>query len=281
MATRSAATLPALNYGGADPIAWSTSTDPEAGLLLNFYKQSNGKPLFVKPPGIAMGGDDIPNSGISLNGQIYFIVNTGSDTTAANPQVTDYSALVSFDEAAQTFAVGRTISPPGGRFIGTSMHASGSNVYIFGGGPVPCFRCLSANGSRKFVRERRRNAILRGSREWPAHVGKFGSRRRSRGAGQPDERSAVAERQSFGRQYFGGLFERFGTVADDLRRRKERPGAGPHRDVLHLCDTAVGSVGHAAAHHERPPRPCLTGWAGSFTIRPLSPTLPAMDSMAP
>jgi hypothetical protein len=150
-----------LNYGGADPIAWSTSTDPEAGLLLNFYKQSNGKPLFVKPPGIAMGGDDIPNSGISLNGQIYFIVNTGSDTTAANPQVTDYSVLVSFDETAQTFAGGRTISPAGGRFIGTSMHASGSNVYIFGAGPyrasdvylqmVPASSFASGAGTQYFA----------------------------------------------------------------------------------------------------------------------------------
>jgi hypothetical protein len=124
-----------LNYGGADPIAWSTTTDPEAGLLLQFYMQANGKPLFVKPPGIAMGGDDIPNSGIDLNGQIYFIVNTGSDTTAANPQASDYSVLVSFNEAAQTFIGGRTISPAGGRFIGTSVHACGSNVCIFGAGP--------------------------------------------------------------------------------------------------------------------------------------------------
>lgn len=103
-----------LNYGGADPIAWSTTTDPEAGLLFQFYTQANGKPLFVKPPGIAMGGDDIPNSGIDLNGQIYFIVNTGSDTTATNPQASDYSVLVGFNEAAQTFSGGRTISPAGG-----------------------------------------------------------------------------------------------------------------------------------------------------------------------
>ncbi len=150
-----------LNYGGADPIAWSTSTDPQAGLLLNFYLRSNGKPLFVKSPGIAMGGDDIPNSGISLNGQIYFIVNTGSDTTAPNPQVTDYSALVTFDEAAQTFTVGRTISAAGGLFIGTSMHASGSNVYIFGAGPyrasdiylqmVPASSFVSGAGTQYFA----------------------------------------------------------------------------------------------------------------------------------
>src|ERR1019366_616262 len=104
-----------VNYHAAYPIAWSTSTDPEAGLLLNFYTISDGSPLFVKAPGITMGPDDIPNSGISLNGQIYFICNTGSDTSLANPQATDYSVLVPFNEAAQTFTAGRTISPAGGR----------------------------------------------------------------------------------------------------------------------------------------------------------------------
>ena len=84
-----------------------------------------------------MGGDDIPNSGIYVNGQIYFIVNTGSDTTAASPQASDYSVLVSFDESTQAFTAGRTVSPVGGRFLATAMHALGSNVYIFGAGPNP------------------------------------------------------------------------------------------------------------------------------------------------
>ena len=161
-----------LNYGGADPIAWSTSTDPEAGLLLQFYMQANGKPLFVKPPGIAMGGDDIPNSGIDLNGQIYFIVNTGSDTTAANPQASDYSVLVSFNEAAQTFTGGRTISPAGGRFIGTSVHACGSNVCIFGAGPyrasdiflqmVPANSFATGTGTQYFA------GVVNGQPTWAA-----------------------------------------------------------------------------------------------------------------
>jgi hypothetical protein len=58
-----------------------------------------------------MGPDDIPNSGISLNGRIYFLCNTGSDTSLANPQAGDYSVLVQFDEAAQTFTGATTISP--------------------------------------------------------------------------------------------------------------------------------------------------------------------------
>ena len=150
-----------VNYHASDPIAWSTSTDPEAGLLLNFYTVTDGSPLFVKPPGVTMGPDDIPNSGISLNGQIYFICNTGSDTSLANPQAADYSVLVQFNEAAQTFTAGRTISPAGGRFIGTSVHASGAYVYIFGAGPyrasdiylqrVPASSFASGAGTQYFA----------------------------------------------------------------------------------------------------------------------------------
>lgn len=150
-----------VNYHASDPIAWSTSTDPEAGLLLNFYTNPDGSPLFVKASGITMGPDDIPNSGIDLNGQIYLICNTGSDTSLANPQAGDYSALVQFNESSQTFTAGRTISPAGGHFIGTSMHESGGNVYIFGAGPyrasdvylqrVPDSSFASGSGTQYFA----------------------------------------------------------------------------------------------------------------------------------
>ncbi len=105
MATPSATTSQRSISTPADPLAWSTSTDPEQGLLLNFYTvPSTGLPLFVTPPGIDMAGNNIPNSGITLN---------------------------------QTFSTGRQISPPGGRFIQTAMRAavSGSTVYIYGAGP--------------------------------------------------------------------------------------------------------------------------------------------------
>jgi uncharacterized protein (TIGR03437 family) len=124
-----------VHFDAADPLAWSTSTDPEQGLLLNFYTvPSTGLPLFVTPPGIDMAGNNIPNSGITLNGQIYLICNTASSTT--NPQST-YTILAGFDETAQTFSTGRQISPPGGKFIQTAMRASvsGSTVYIYGAGP--------------------------------------------------------------------------------------------------------------------------------------------------
>lgn len=124
-----------LNYHGKDPIAWSTSTDPEAGLLINFYMNSDNTPLFVVPPNVKMGPDDVPNSGISLNDGIYLLANIGSDTSLENPQANDYSILIKFDEQAQTFAAGRTVSKlPGGHFIFTSMHKSGADVLMFGAG---------------------------------------------------------------------------------------------------------------------------------------------------
>jgi hypothetical protein len=150
-----------VNYKAGDSFAWSTSTDPEAGLHLNFYTDSNGALLFVRPPGVAMGGDDTPNSGISLPDGVYMICNTGSDTSLAQPQQNDSSVLAHFDEASQTFTTGRTLSPPGGRFAYASPHASGTNVVIFGAGPyrasdvylqmVPASSFASGAGTRYFA----------------------------------------------------------------------------------------------------------------------------------
>lgn len=125
----------AVNYHASDPLAWSTSTDPEAGLLLTFYTNSDGTPLFMKPPGIKMGADDICNSGISLSDGIYLVCNTGADESLADPHQNAYSILASFNEAARTFTTGRTISQlPGGRFVFTALQASGTDVFMFGTG---------------------------------------------------------------------------------------------------------------------------------------------------
>ncbi|MGI8991641.1 MAG: DUF4185 domain-containing protein [Bryobacteraceae bacterium] len=124
-----------VNYRAHDPLAWSASTNPEAGLALNFFTNSDGTPLFVEPPGIDMGPDDVPNSGISLASGIYLICNTGADTSLANPHVNDSSVLARFDETAQTFTTGRTISHmPGGHFIITAPHISGTEILLFGAG---------------------------------------------------------------------------------------------------------------------------------------------------
>jgi hypothetical protein len=121
----STSSAPFVEYHAGDVIGWSASADPDAGLLLNLLTNGDGSPYFVQPPGLAMGPYDTPNAGISLNGQIYVVCNTGSDVSnPSNPHLNDYSVLTRFDADAQAFATGRTISGmPGGHFIITSLHS--------------------------------------------------------------------------------------------------------------------------------------------------------------
>jgi hypothetical protein len=156
------------NYHAADPLAWSTNTDGETPLLLNFFTNTpspitnefgmatNFFPIFVKPDGIKMGPDDVPNAGISLSNGVFLICNTRSDVINTNipPQTNDESVLVTFDEtgllaATNTyvtnfFTTNRVVSmlnsnldgknPLQGRFINVSMHEFGTNIMMFGTG---------------------------------------------------------------------------------------------------------------------------------------------------
>jgi hypothetical protein len=72
---------PNVNLGAVDPIGFSTTTDGDSPLQLNFFTQSNGTTLWVTPPGIKMAGDDVPNAGIALSDGVYFVVITHSATT--------------------------------------------------------------------------------------------------------------------------------------------------------------------------------------------------------
>ncbi len=68
---------------------------------------------------VAMAADDIATSGISINGQTYLIVQTGSDATnKSDPYANSYSVLVSFD-GVSTFTPGRTISESYYRIVST------------------------------------------------------------------------------------------------------------------------------------------------------------------
>lgn len=126
---------PAVNLGAADPIAFSSTADGEAPLVLDFYRQNNGTTLWVTPPGVKMAGHDVPNAGISLSDGLHLVVNTGAEPTQPDIHLNASSVLVRFDEAAKTFTTGRTISRmPAGRFIYTSLQIAGSDVYMFGTG---------------------------------------------------------------------------------------------------------------------------------------------------
>ena len=128
-----------VDYHAADPVAWSTTTNGEQGLLLNFFTNSDGSDVFVNPIGIDMSGDDTPNAGICISNVIYVICNTGANhngTNTAQKRTDDYSVLVTFDQTNLTFQTNRTISvvTNGGHFIINSLHQFGTNILMFGAG---------------------------------------------------------------------------------------------------------------------------------------------------
>ncbi len=126
---------PNVNLGAVDPIGFSTTTDGDAPLVLDFFRDNSNNTLWVRPPGVQMAGNNVPNAGISLSDGLYLVVNTGADHAMADIHASAYSVLVRFDETAKTFTTGRTVSRiPGGRFVITALRASGVDVYMFGTG---------------------------------------------------------------------------------------------------------------------------------------------------
>jgi hypothetical protein len=125
-----------VNYHAADPVAWSTTTNGEQGLLLNFFTNSDSSNVFVQPQGISMGANDTPNAGICISNVNYIICNTGNDGSLSNNHAHDFSELVTFNQTNLTFQTNRTVSvlTNGGRFIYDSLHFFGTNVLMFGAG---------------------------------------------------------------------------------------------------------------------------------------------------
>ncbi len=121
-----------LNAG--DTMAWSTSTNPLSGLLLNFFTNSSGPnlALTITPTNVDMGPFNVPAAGVSNNGNFYIVCKVGHTTATGNTN--DYSLLVRFDETNQTFSPGRTISllTNGGHFIDMAVSHSGANLLMFG-----------------------------------------------------------------------------------------------------------------------------------------------------
>jgi uncharacterized protein (TIGR03437 family) len=129
-------------WGAHDPIAHSTTQNASDGLLLNFFLTGTHG-LEIQPPPqpdgtpVDMGPDNVPNTGVSLNGTIYLGIKTGS--VNVSPGVNDgsgsYSVLATFNEAAQTFGSGRTISSlPNGRFVSPTFYLAPTGTL---GTPAP------------------------------------------------------------------------------------------------------------------------------------------------
>ena len=62
--------------GGGDCLATSDTTDPEAGLSLDFLRENDTQYLKIQPPGISMQGFEVPTGGISANGKVYLFCTT-------------------------------------------------------------------------------------------------------------------------------------------------------------------------------------------------------------
>src|SRR6185436_3169420 len=69
-------------FGDRDPIAFTTDTDPEDGLLLTFITDapSTWRPITI--PGISQGAFEVPLDGVSVSNRMYLYHST------------DYSAFV-------------------------------------------------------------------------------------------------------------------------------------------------------------------------------------------
>lgn len=121
------------NLHAADPIGYSTTTEPETGLLINFYTNADGSPVFVKPDSLNMGGDNLPVSGITLPDGVCLFVHAGHDLINGDTNV--YSLLVQWDDTVWTnFTVVRNVSSNAynGHFVHGCLHGAGTNVCIFG-----------------------------------------------------------------------------------------------------------------------------------------------------
>ncbi len=116
-------TVGALDHA-LDTIATTGASNPEHGVRLDFLT-AHGRPyLTIQPPGISMGGFEVPVGGISLDGRIYVVVRTNHSAGFS----TDRSVLTQFMPPS-TFRPLRTISQaPAGRFLTMSMHIEPGQV---------------------------------------------------------------------------------------------------------------------------------------------------------
>ncbi len=158
-------------WNAHDPIARSTTVNASDGLNLNFFLNGSHGLEILPPPQpdgtpVDMGADNVPSAGVSVNGQVYLGITTGTVTTTTgdHDRSHDYSVLTTFDETAETFTTGRTISAlPGGHFsrptfylaatgaLGTTPPVSPEPVMlIFGAGPGAAGVYLSIIPSTEF-----------------------------------------------------------------------------------------------------------------------------------
>ncbi len=114
--------------GALDSMATSeVGAEPERGVRLDFLTQNPGLYLTIQPPGISMGAFEVPTAGLSLNGQMYVIV----DTEHSEEWRTDRAVLTRVGSPITPggFQPLRTISRrPDGKFIKMSLHTQPGTI---------------------------------------------------------------------------------------------------------------------------------------------------------
>jgi len=114
--------------GLRDVVAWTRSSTPKS-ILLNFYRDKDGKWLPLTVPGVDQGAFDVPSGGVSVGGKMYVVVTT--DWSPAKFAMGRSVLAVSQDDG-QSFQALYDLSLT--KFINVCFWSSGGWLYLFGSG---------------------------------------------------------------------------------------------------------------------------------------------------
>jgi len=132
---------------GGDSIAFSTDSDPEDCVALDFVVGGDGTYLPPSVPGVSLGSYEVPAGGFSVNGKMYVVFTTDHSITEGIVKM-GRSVLARSTDGAQTFQYLYDLSvlSAGGKFINAAPVAvdnadipglprsSGKGVLLWGSG---------------------------------------------------------------------------------------------------------------------------------------------------
>jgi len=113
--------------GARDVLGWTLSKDPEK-IVLDFYKDKDGKWLPLTVPGIKQGAFEIPSGGISIGGVMYVVCTTDH----SEKRTMGRSVLASSHDDGKRFKLLHELSR--NKFINVSCWLADGWVYIYGSG---------------------------------------------------------------------------------------------------------------------------------------------------
>jgi Domain of unknown function (DUF4185) len=113
--------------GARDAVAWTASKSPER-IVLEFFRDRDGKWLPPTVPGISQGAFEVPSGGISIGGAIYVVFTT--DHTQARTM--GRSVLAVSRDDGRTWKLLSDLSRD--KFINVSIWLADGWLFIFGSG---------------------------------------------------------------------------------------------------------------------------------------------------